>query len=191
MKEYDNSKIHLSSNFSLSMSSNNVRHLISQNTTTLQHFATLHHTSPKYTSLHSRTLHCLSFTLYYPLIWLNPFKFPTVLFHLTSLNQTQYCSPISKLMSKIMNNFTALKNLSLIHFTSLHFLFFSLILSTLYFTSLCYSYLQLTSFPFNLYFLSPSLPLTGFHFPNHRFENKRFTVGSPYCHFKQLVPVSN
>ena len=68
--------------------------------TTLQHFATLHHTSPNYTSLHlstlhsltftlhslTFTLHSLTFTLHYPLIWLNPFTFPIALFHLTSLN---------------------------------------------------------------------------------------------------------
>jgi hypothetical protein len=46
-----------------------------------------------------------------------------------------------------MNPFTALKNLSPFHFTSL-ILFFSLILSTLHFTLLCYSYLQLTSLHF-------------------------------------------
>ena len=54
--------------------------------TTLQHFATLHHTSPNYTSLHLSTLHILSFTLHYPLIWLNPSTFPILLLHLTSLN---------------------------------------------------------------------------------------------------------
>jgi len=34
------------------MSSNTVRHLCTRTITTLQHFATLHHTSPNYTSLH-------------------------------------------------------------------------------------------------------------------------------------------
>ena len=81
--------------------------------TTLQHFATFHHTSPNYTSLHLSTLHSLTFTLHYPLIWLNPFTFPTAVFHLTSLNQTQSGSSISKVISKIMNRFTALKDLSL------------------------------------------------------------------------------
>ena len=103
------------------MSSNNVRHLITEVVTTLQHFATLHHTSPKYTSLHLLKLHFLSFTLHHPLIWLNPSTFPTVLFHLTSLNQTKYNSPTSELISKIMNPFTTLKNPSPFHFTSLHF----------------------------------------------------------------------
>jgi len=88
------------------MPSNNVGQLITSTITTLQHFATLHHISPNYTSLHLSTLnyiyrhfttfidtslhlstlHFLSFTLYYPLIWLNPSTFPIVLFHLTSLN---------------------------------------------------------------------------------------------------------
>jgi hypothetical protein len=51
MKECVNSKIHLNNNF-IRMSSNNVRHLITRSITTLQHFATLHHTSPNHTSLH-------------------------------------------------------------------------------------------------------------------------------------------
>jgi hypothetical protein len=163
------------------MFSNNIRHLISKTVTTLQHFATLHHTSPNYTSLHLSTLHFLSFTLHYPLICLNSFIFPTVLFHLTSLNYTQYSSQISKLISKIMNPFTALKNLSPFQFTFHFYYFFLLVLSTLHFTSLCYSYLQHTSLhftslhfaihiyntlPFIFYFLSPSLSLTGFHFHN-------------------------
>jgi hypothetical protein len=45
------------------MSSNNVGHIISS-ITTLQHFATLNHTSP-----HLSTLHFLSFTLHYSPIW--------------------------------------------------------------------------------------------------------------------------
>jgi len=68
------------------MSSNNFGHLITSAIITLQHFAALHHTSPDYTSLHLLTLHFLSFTLHYPLVWLNPSTFPIVLFHLTSLN---------------------------------------------------------------------------------------------------------
>ena len=78
-----------------------------------------------------------------PLICLNPFTFPTALIHLTSLNYTQYSSPNSKLISKIMNPFTALKNLSPFHFTffpaysinpSLHFTL--LFISTAHFPSL-------------------------------------------------------
>ena len=69
--------------------------------TTLQHFATLNHTSPNYTLVHLSTLHFLSFKLHYCPIWLNPSTFPIVLFHLTQ------------------NPFTALKDLSTFHFTSL------------------------------------------------------------------------
>ena len=43
--------------------SNNFGHLITKNIITLQHFATLHQTSLKYTSLRLSTLHFLSFTL--------------------------------------------------------------------------------------------------------------------------------
>jgi len=120
MRECDNSKIHISSNFLLSICL--LTMLICNITSTiitLQHFGTLHHTSPNYTSLHLSTLHFLSFTLQYPLIWLNPSTFPIVQFHLTSLNLTQYGSHIPKLIYKVMNPFTALKNLSPFHFTSL------------------------------------------------------------------------
>jgi hypothetical protein len=105
------------------MSSNNVGHPITSTIITLQHFATLHHTSPNYTPLHLSTLHFLSFTLHYPLIWFNPITFPIVLFHLPSLNLTQYVSHIPKLITKIMNPFTALKNLSTFYFTSLFIIF--------------------------------------------------------------------
>jgi hypothetical protein len=131
------------------MSYNNVGHLITSTITTLQHFATLNHTSPNYTSLHLSTLHFLSFTLHCSPIWLNPSTFPIVLFHLPSPNYTQYGSHIPKLISKVMNPFTALKNFSPYHFIFfILFYFFSLILSTLHFTLLCYSHLQLKSLHF-------------------------------------------
>jgi len=68
------------------MSSDNVGHLITKTITTLQHFATLQHTSPNYTSLHLSTLHSLSFTLHYSLIWLNPIVSDTLL-----LRPSLYC----------------------------------------------------------------------------------------------------
>jgi hypothetical protein len=162
------------------MSSNNVGHLITSTITTLQHFATLNHTSPNYTSLHLSTLHFLSFiTLHYSPIRLNPSTFPIVLFHLPSLNYTQYGSHIPKLISKVMNPFTALKNFSPCHFI---YIFFSLILSTLHFTLLYCSHIQLQSLHFPclhffifIAFTSPTV----LHFPNPRFENRTFTVGSP------------
>jgi hypothetical protein len=70
MKESANSKIHISSNFLLSICL-----LIMLDTLLLapslhcEHFATLHHTSPNYTLLPLSTLHFFSFTLHYPLIW--------------------------------------------------------------------------------------------------------------------------
>jgi hypothetical protein len=61
MKECDNSKIHISSNFLLSVFLLLfLDTFIARIITTLQHFATLHHTSPNYTSLHLSTLHFLS-----------------------------------------------------------------------------------------------------------------------------------
>ena len=68
------------------MSFNNFGHLITSTITTLQHFATLYHTSPNYTSLHLSTLHFLSFALHYSPVCLNPSTLPTVLFHPPSLN---------------------------------------------------------------------------------------------------------
>ena len=125
MRECDNSKIHASNNSLLSICLfNNVGHLITSTITMLQHFATLNHTSPNYTSLHLSTLHFLSFTLHYSPIWFNPSTFPIVLFHLTSLNQAQYGSHIPKLISKVMNPFTALKNFSPFHFISYRAEFF-------------------------------------------------------------------
>ena len=47
------------------MSSNNVRHLITKTITTLQHFATLNHTSPHFTQLHFTTFIDTSLPLIY------------------------------------------------------------------------------------------------------------------------------
>ena len=140
MRECDNGKIILI----VYMSFNNVGHLITSTITILQHFPTINHTS-----LHLSTLHFLSFTLHYSPIWLNPSTFPIVLFHPPSLNQTQYGSPIPKLISKVMNPFTALKNFSPFNFISLYIYLF-IHLSYQPFTSLyfCYSHLQLISLHF-------------------------------------------
>ena len=111
---------------------------------TLLHLSTLHFLS--------FTLHFLSFSLHYPLIWLNPLTFPIVLFPLPLLNQTQYGYHIPKLIPKIMNPFTALKNLSPFHFT---FLFFHFHLS----------YQPFTSLHFILLFTSTTL-FSSLHFPS-------------------------
>jgi len=68
MRECDNSKAHKQQLPIVYMPSDNVGHLITSTIITLQHFATLHHTSTNYTSLHLSTLHFLSFTPHYPLI---------------------------------------------------------------------------------------------------------------------------
>jgi len=64
MKECDNStrKIHISNNFVLSISLLIMFDtlLLTITITTLQHSATLHHTSPNYISLHFATLHHIS-----------------------------------------------------------------------------------------------------------------------------------
>ena len=127
--------------------------------------ATLRYTSPHFTklhfTLHLSTLHFLSFTLHYPLIWLNPLTFPIVLFPLTSLNYTQCGCHIPKLISKIMNPFPALKKLSPFHFTFFSFFFFHLSyppFTSLYFALHLYNSLPFTSLSLTFYFLSPSLP---------------------------------
>ena len=86
-----------------------------------------------------------------------------------------------------MNPFTALKNLSPLHFTSLFIFFFTYPVNP----SLDFTLLYISTTHFTFYFLSSSLSPTGFHFPNPHFENMHFTMGSPYCPFGQLVPVSN
>jgi hypothetical protein len=142
------------------MSSNNVRHFITRTITTL------HHTSPNYTSLHLPTLHFLSFTLHYPLIWLNPCTFPTVLFHLASLDTVQS----SHIQTYFQNNeplHCPKEPLTIsLHFTFYLFIYFFFYVSHQSFTSLycaihIYNSLPFTSCPFTVYFLSPSLPLTG------------------------------
>ena len=134
------------------MSSNNVGHLITKSIITLQHFATLHYTSLNYASLHLSKLHFLSFTLHCPLIWLNTLTISYCSFspHITKLYTVQLTVKISKLISKIMNLFTTLKNLSPFHFTSIHFLLF------IYFF---FTYPINPSFHFTLLFLSTT------HFP--------------------------
>jgi len=154
---------------------------------TLLHFTTLHpttlrYTSPNYTSLHLLTLHLHSFTLHYPFISFLHLHFLSFYFtshlshHITSTDL------IPKIISKKVNPVTALKNISPLYFTSLFILFYLFVYlsyqpyTSLYFAIPNYSLLPFTSLLFTFYFLSPLLPLTGLHFPNPRFENKRFTL---------------
>jgi hypothetical protein len=157
------------------MSFNNVGHLITSTINTLQHFATLSHTSPNYTSLHLLTLHFLSFTLHYSPIWLNPSTFPIVLFHpITKLDTVRFSHPQTHFQSN--EPLHCPKELSV----SLHFILyflciylFSLILTTRHFTLLCYSHLQLASLHFSclhfLLFIAFTSPIV-LHFPNHLHE---------------------
>ena len=161
-------------------------------TTTLQHFATLRYTSPHFTQLHFTTLidtpslHCNtllyfttlhSTTLHYTYrhFTSSHLHVPTLLFGLTqshflplyftSHHQTRHSTfLISKLISKIMNPFTALKNLSPFHFTSFFIVCYFFHLSYQPFTSLYFALhihksLPFTSLSFTFHFLSPSLPL--------------------------------
>jgi len=93
-----------------------------------------------------------------------------------------------------MNPFTAIKNLTPFHFTSIFIVYFILFFHLSYqqFTSLYFDIHIYNSLPFNsLHF--PSIHFTSLHFlvfiaftsatvlhfPNPRFENMRFTVESP------------
>ena len=128
MRECDNSKIHISNNSLLS-----ICFLIMLDTLLLVpslYCNTLLHL----TTLHQTTLHFLSLTLHYSPIWLNPSTFHIVLFHPPSLNQTQYSSHIPKLISKAMNPFTALNNVSPFDFISLYIYLFYPINPSLHFT---------------------------------------------------------
>ena len=141
------------------MSSNNVGHLFSKTITTLQHFATLHHTSPNYNSLHLSTLRFLLFILHYPLIWLNPYTstFPIILFHLTSLNQTQYSSHLQTYFQNNEPLHCPKEPLTI----SLHFTFYFFHLYYQPFTSLHFTLLFISTTHFTFYHLHfPSLIFT-------------------------------
>ena len=135
------------------MSYNNAGHHITSTIITLQHFATLHQT----------TLHFLSFTLHYPLIWLNPFTFPIVLFPLPSLNLAQYGYHIPKLISQNNKPLHCPKeplNISL-HLSFLFSFFFYLINPSLHFTFLFTSATRFLSLHFPSLFTFYRL-----HFPS-------------------------
>jgi hypothetical protein len=96
-----------------------------KNITTLQHITTLHHTLPKYTLLHLSTLHSLTFTLHYPLIWRNPFMFPTISLHLFHLTYQPFTSL-----------YFAIRIYNSLPFTSLPFTFHRLLFPSLVYISL-------------------------------------------------------
>ena len=175
MRECDNSKIHISNNSLLSICL-----LIMLDTlllvpslhcnTSLQlttlYQTTLHYTYRRFTSshLHFNTLPCGLTHLHFL-----SFYFTSHSMVLTSPNYFQSNEPLHY-PKEILS-------ISL-HFT---FYFFSFILSTLHFTLLCFSHLQLTSLHFPCLHFLLSIACTSptvLRFPNPRFENKSFAVGS-------------
>ena len=83
MKECDNSKIHISSNFIVSLI------LIMFDTLSLR--PSLHRNTPlQFTTLHPTTLHFLSFTLHYPLIYIS---YRSISPHVTKLDTVQFSFP--------------------------------------------------------------------------------------------------
>ena len=174
MKECDSSKIHIISNFILSICLlimlDNLFLRPSLHCNTSLHFTTLHPTTLHYTYQHFTSSHLHFTTLSFGLIHLHflPFYF-------TSHHQTRH-STVLHFQNYFQNN-KPLHNLSPFHLNFFH-------LSYQPFTSLYFAIHFYNSLPFTFYYLSPSLPLNGFHFPNHRFENTRFTVRRPYRPFK-------
>jgi len=169
------------------MSSNNVRHLITKTITTLQHFATLNHTSPHFTQLHFTTFIDTSLPLIYTSLPSHLalhiyISYRSISPHITKLDTVQFFHlQINFQNNKPLHCPKELLTISL-HFTFLFYFVFHL--SYQPFTSLYFAINIYNSLPFIFNFLSPSLSLTGFHFPNPRFENMLFTVGSPYRPFR-------
>jgi len=145
-------------------SSNNVWHLITKTITTLQHSATLHHTTLHPTTLHCTYQHLTSSHLHFTTLSFSFTHLHFLSFYFTSHHITRHSTDLlPKLISKIINPFTALKNFSPFHFTSLFILFIYLftypINPTLHFTLLFLTTFYFSSlFIYCLYF--PSLVYT-------------------------------
>jgi hypothetical protein len=152
----------------------------------MQHSATLHHTSLHFATLHPTTLHYSSLPLIYT----------SLPFHLASHVYISYLSIshhitrhstdlIPKLMSKIINLFTALKN----HFTSLLLLLLLILLLLLLLLSLSlFLFLSLFffSYPINPTLHFTLLFLTTTYFPS-LFTFYRLYFPSMVCTFLTLV----
>ena len=99
---------------------------------TTLHPTTLHYTSLQFTTLHPTTLHYTyrhftSSHLHFATLSFSFTHLHFLSFYFTSHHITRHSTVlISKLISKIMNPFTALKNFSPFHTTSLFILFFHL-----------------------------------------------------------------
>ena len=123
MRECDNNKIHISSNFLLSICLiimlDTLLLVPPLHCNTSLHFTTLHQTTLYYTYRYFTSTHLHFTTLLFGLTHLHflSFYFPSP--------QTQYGYHIPELISKIMNPFSALKNLSPFHFTFFILFFFT------------------------------------------------------------------
>jgi hypothetical protein len=156
IKQYcDNStcKIHISDNFILSISFLIMFDTLllrpSLHCNTLLHFTTLHPTTFHYTYWHFTSSHLHFTTLSFSFTHLHFLSF-----YFTSHHTTRHSSDlIPKLISKIINPFTALKNFSPFHFASIFILFYLFAYLSyqpytstfyrLYFPSLVYTFLTL------------------------------------------------
>ena len=125
MTECNNSKIHISSNFLLSICLiimlDTLLLVPSLHCNTSLNFTTLHQTTLHYTYRHFTSSHLHFTTLPFGLTHLHflSFNFPS---HHQTRHSTVITSPNS--FPKIMNHFTALKNLSPFNFTFLYFFLF-------------------------------------------------------------------
>jgi hypothetical protein len=151
MRECYNSKIHISSNFILSICL-----LITFDTLLLR--PSLHcNTSLHFTTLHSTTLHCTyrhftSSHLHFTTLSFGLTHIYFLSFYFTSHHYTRLSTVHnSKFLSKIMNPFTALKNFSPFHFTFYLIWFFHL--SYQPFTSLYFAIHNYNSLAFAFHFL--------------------------------------
>jgi hypothetical protein len=180
MKECVNSKIRvrISSNFILS-----IYLLIMSDTLLIRpslhcnislHFTTLHPTT-----LHYTYRHFTSFYLHFTTISFGLTHLPFLSLYFTSHHQTRHSAiHISKLISKIMNPLTALKNLSPFHFTSLFIFFTYPINHSLHFTLL---FISTNHFPSLITFYR-------LHFPSLVFTS--LTLVLKICGLPWEVPVA-
>jgi hypothetical protein len=122
-------KIHISNNFALSISLLIMFDALllrpSLHCNTPLHFTTLHQTTLHYTSLHFTQLHFTSSRLHFTTLSFSITHLHFLSFYFTSHHITTHSTDlIPKLISKIINPFTALKNFLPFQFTSLFILFY-------------------------------------------------------------------
>jgi hypothetical protein len=144
-----------------SKSSNNVWHLSTKTITTLQHSATLHHTSPKYTSLHFLTLHTSPNYISLHFATLHPTTLHYTLPHFTTIDPTTLCYTSPHFTQLHFTTLTYTSHFTHLHFAALHHTspnYTSLHFTTLHPTSLHYTSLHFTQLHFTT-LIDISLPL--------------------------------